>query len=309
MKNNSSYTRVNLNLEKNKLIYPLFLVCVVFHSKSNAHFVKHECLNHRNEITVPFWQNWEFLAICSILFIVSVLIYVKIRLKRIELTQKMKSEYDQQIYELESKALRAQMNPHFLFNSLNSIRLFILKNEVDSASNYIAKFSKLLRMILNHSRQEMISVYDEIQALKLYLDFERLRFDHGFEFDLQIDGQDVLDCKIPPMIIQPFIENAIWHGLMARRDEQGYINVTFKKIPGKLYVTVQDNGIGRDKAAQIKGKNSLKEGSLGLQITKDRLRSLTLKTKRMNDFTIEDLTDKQGVSSGTLITLYFETTE
>jgi sensor histidine kinase YesM len=219
----------------------------------------------------------------------------------------MRTEFDRQINEMESKALRAQMNPHFLFNSLNSIRLFILKNEVESASDYIAKFSKLLRMILNHSRQDMITVYDEIQTLKLYLEFERLRFDKGFEFDLQIDGQEVLDCYLPPMIIQPFVENAIWHGLMPRPDDKGYIKVSFQKEPGRLYVTVLDNGIGRDKARENDRKASLKEGSVGLQITKERLRTLTRRTGRLNDFVVEDLMDEKNRPKGTLIKLYFET--
>lgn len=260
-------------------------------------------------IVPPFWLQWWF-WILSVLGIAAVIwSYIRLRIRRIESTERMRTEFNRQINEMEAKALRAQMNPHFLFNSLNSIRLFILKNEVESASDYIAKFSKLLRMILNHSRQDMITVYDEIQTLKLYLEFERLRFDHGFEFDLQIDGQQVLDCHLPPMIIQPFVENAIWHGLMPRKDAGGYIKIAFHKEPGRLFVTVQDNGIGRQKARENDRKASLKEGSVGLQITKDRLRTLTRRTGRLNDFVVEDLTDKNGDPSGTLIKLYFETEE
>lgn len=254
----------------------------------------------------PFWMQWWFVLLIAALLGVSVWLYIRVRIVRFESTERMKALFNSQINEMEAKALRAQMNPHFLFNSLNSIRLFILKNEVENASDYIAKFSKLLRMILNHSRQDMITVYDEIQSLKLYMDFERLRFDGGFEFDIQIDGQEVLGCQIPPMIIQPFVENAIWHGLMPRMDDKGYIKVSFQKKDSGLYVTVQDNGIGREKAKENNSKKSLKEGTVGLQITKDRLRSLTVRTKLMNDFEITDLYDEKNQPSGTLITLYFE---
>jgi ligand-binding sensor domain-containing protein len=259
------------------------------------------------KITKPFWSRWWFVTLSLLLIAFGIWYYTRSRIKRIQSTEQMKSEFSLQINELESKALRAQMNPHFLFNSLNSIRLFILKNEVDNAADYIAKFSKLLRMILNHSRQDMITVYDEIQSLKLYLEFERLRFDQDFDFDLQIDGQEVLDCQIPPMIIQPFIENAIWHGLMPRASEGGKIRVSFQKQLSGLYVMVQDNGIGREKAKENNRKRSLKEGSVGLQITKDRLKSLTMRTKKMNEFEIEDLIDENGEAIGTLVTLYFET--
>lgn len=258
-------------------------------------------------VAKPFWKSWWFITLSVILLFIGIWIYIQTRVKRVRKTEQMKLEYNMKINELESKALRAQMNPHFLFNSLNSIRLFILKNEVDSAADYIAKFSKLLRMILNYSRQDMITVYDEIQSLKLYLEFERLRFDQDFDFDLQIDGQSVLDCQIPPMIIQPFIENAIWHGLMPRNKEGGKIRVSFQKQQSGLYVMVQDNGIGRQKAKGNNRKRSLKEGSVGLQITKERLMSLSMRTKRQNDFEIEDLIDENGQAIGTLVTLHFET--
>ncbi|MDR0801210.1 histidine kinase [Fluviicola sp.] len=264
-------------------------------------------MSYSFEITKPFWLHWWFIILSSVIIACGIWYYMRSRIRRIQSTEQMKAEFSLQINELESRALRAQMNPHFLFNSLNSIRLFILKNEVDNAADYIAKFSKLLRMILNYSRQDMITVYDEIQSLKLYLEFERLRFGQDFDFDLQIDGQEVLDCQIPPMIIQPFIENAIWHGLMPRTEEGGRIRVSFQKQQSGLYVMVQDNGIGREKARENNRKRSLKEGSVGLQITKDRLRSLTLRTKRQNEFEIEDLTDKNGEAIGTLVTLHFET--
>lgn len=254
----------------------------------------------------PFYLRWWFITLSIIVLMFLIWAYIRLRIRRFETTERMKAQFSADLNEMESKALQAQMNPHFLFNSLNSIRLFVLKNEVDSAANYIAKFSKLLRMILNYSRQDMITVYDEIQSMKLYMDFERLRFDNGFDFDIEISGQEVLDCQIPPLIVQPFIENAIWHGLMPRMDSKGYIHVSFKLEEKALIVTVEDNGIGRDKAKENNSRRSLKEGSVGLQITKERLKGLSFKTKKHNDVKIVDLFDENNQARGTLVNLYFE---
>ena len=259
------------------------------------------------EVAPPFWLRWWLIALVLIAGVLVIRSYLRVRIQRVEKEQEVKAQFNAQLIEMEAKALRAQMNPHFLFNSLNSIRLFVLKNDTDSASNYMAKFSKLLRMILNHSRQDMITVYDEMQSLKLYLEFERLRFDKGFDFDLQIDGQEVLDCQIPPMIIQPFVENAIWHGLMPREDDQGHIHVAFRKEPKRLVVEVRDNGIGRERSKHNNAKRSLKEGSVGLQITKDRLKALSKRTGRENDFEITDCYDENQQPTGTLVILSFET--
>ncbi len=257
-------------------------------------------------IAKPFWKTIWFYVLVFLISSASIWFFLRNRINRIMKEEQLKATFNARISQLESKALRAQMNPHFLFNSLNSIRLFILKNEVETASDYIAKFSKLLRFILNHSRQDLIPVYDEIQSLKLYLEFERLRFGQDFDFDLQIDGQQVLDFQIPPMIIQPFIENAIWHGLMPKKNGEGKIRVSFQKQQSGLYIMIEDNGIGREKAKQNNRKRSLKEGSVGLQITKERLESLSMLSNRQNYFEIEDLYDKNKQPNGTLVTLYFE---
>ncbi len=258
-------------------------------------------------VDAPIYKRWWFILLSIVLVAGSVVWFIQLRLQRIRKTERLKAQFDADLREMESKALRAQMNPHFLFNSLNSIRLFVMKNEIDTASNYIAKFSKLLRSILNHSRQDMISVYEEIATLKLYLEFERLRFDKGFDFDIAIDGQDVLDCQLPPMIIQPFVENAIWHGLMLRGDANGTINLSFSKSENRLMVKVKDNGVGRVKSQEIHSKNTLKEGSVGLQITKDRLKGLAIKTGKYTHLEIIDLYDDHQQATGTLVELIIET--
>lgn len=240
-------------------------------------------------------------------FIVLVSLFViQFLIRRVRKSEQQKTEFALQLIETEAKVLRTQLNPHFLFNSLNSIRLFILKNDSDSAENYISKFSKLLRLVLNQSRKEMVSVYEEMQTLKLYLEFEQLRFDDGFEYEIQIDGQEVLNQLIPPMLIQPFVENAIWHGLMHRKSGAGKIKISFQKQVSGLYVTIQDNGVGRKLAQTFKTNQSINEGSVGLTITKERMKILSKRTNLHNDLEIEDLFDEQNLASGTLVNLYFE---
>jgi hypothetical protein len=293
------------NLKNEAIYYNLASGSYVFQIKVN-NLDQESILEYSFHISEPFWKSFWFYLSIAIIVVLSAWLYMKNRINRIKKEEQVKATFDAKIAQLESKALRAQMNPHFIFNCLNSIRLFILKNEVDNAADFIAKFSKLLRMILNHSRQDLIPVYDEIQSLKLYLEFERLRFGEDFDFDLQIDGQQVLDFQIPPMIIQPFIENAIWHGLMPKKGGNGKIRVSFQKQMSGLYIMIEDNGVGRDLAKLNNRKRSLKEGSVGLQITKERLESLSMLSKRQNYFEIEDLFDKNGNPTGTLVTLYFE---
>ncbi|MFN5983000.1 MAG: sensor histidine kinase [Fluviicola sp.] len=240
------------------------------------------------------------------IIIISALVFIKILIQRVKKVEHQKSEVALQLIETEAKALRTQLNPHFLFNSLNSIRLFILKNDSESAENYISKFSKLLRLVLNQSRKDIVTVYDEIQTLKLYLEFEQLRFDAGFEFEIQIDGQEVLKHFIPPMLLQPFVENAIWHGLMHRKDNGGKIKISFQNQVSGLYVSIQDNGVGRKIAQGFKTNQSINEGSVGLTITKERMKILAKRTNLQNDLEIEDLVDDKNQAIGTLVNLYFE---
>ena len=142
---------------------------------------------------------------------------VKQELIRQELeSEKTKAELQQQAAELEMQALRAQMNPHFIFNSLNSINMFILENNKLQASEYLSKFSRLVRLILQNSQETFIPLEKELEALQLYLELESLRFEQKFEYKIQIDDEvDTTVLKVPPLIIQPYAENAIWHGLNA----------------------------------------------------------------------------------------------
>ena len=175
---------------------------------------------------------------------------------------------------LELKSLRAQMNPHFIFNSLNSVNSFISKNDDRSANKYLAQFSRLMRMVLENSKHDFVSLDSEIEILKLYLELEHLRFQDKFDYDFNI-GKDIKkdEIEIPPMLIQPFIENSVWHGLRYL-DEKGKLFVSIQKQEGKLIWTIEDNGIGREKSAELKTKNQQIGKSTGMKNIDDRLRIL-----------------------------------
>ena len=172
---------------------------------------------------------------------------------------------------LELKSLRTQMNPHFIFNALNSVNNFIAKNDEKSANKYLSEFSHLMRMVLDYSKQDFISLREEIELNELYLKLEHFRFRDKFEysFNTQIDGQD-LDIDVPPMLIQPFIENAVWHGLRYR-DDMGILSVSFSKKSDNVVVIITDNGIGREKSKALKTKNQKNHKSTGLNNVTNRL--------------------------------------
>lgn len=222
--------------------------------------------------------------------------------------EKLKNERTQAILqhktvELEMQALRAQMNPHFIFNCLSSINRFILKNESEAASDYLTKFSRLIRMVLLNSKQTFISLQNELDTLRLYLEMERLRFRNAFDYKIsfvnEIDPESVF---IPPLLLQPFAENAIWHGLMHKQGE-GHLDIKLS-VKGKILTSIiTDNGIGRSKADSIKSKSTEKQKSMGLQITTERLALLNHDSNVKTFFTIQDLTADNGTSAGTQVIL------
>ena len=222
--------------------------------------------------------------------------------------EKLKSERTQAILqhktvELEMQALRAQMNPHFIFNCLSSINRFILKNESEAASDYLTKFSRLIRMVLLNSKQTFISLQDELETLRLYLEMERLRFPNAFDYNIsfvnEIDPESIF---IPPLLLQPFAENAIWHGLMHKQGH-GHLDIELSLQEKILTCIITDNGIGRSKADSIKSKSTEKQKSMGLQITTERLALLNHDSNAKTFFTIQDLTNDSGTPSGTQVIL------
>ncbi|NOS94158.1 MAG: histidine kinase [Cyclobacteriaceae bacterium] len=214
--------------------------------------------------------------------------------------EKLQREFNKQLADVEMKALKAQMNPHFIFNSLNSINWYIIKAESEKASLYLTKFSKLIRLILDNSNYKIISLDQEMSALRLYLDLEVLRFNEKFTYNISIQPSlNPLAIGVPPMIIQPFVENAIWHGLL-HKESVGKLEIQIDSMPGGIQCIITDNGIGRKKAAELKSKAADKEKSYGMNITRDRLDMLN-RESTVASIEIIDLEDENGQPVGTKV--------
>ncbi len=191
------------------------------------------------------------------------------QLKEIKKTIEENNRLKEKSLDLEMKVLRSQMNPHFIFNSLNSIHHFILKQDVDLAGSYLLKFSKLIRAILDHSRQDMISLKDELMSLEWYIQLEALRADQKFNFVINVSNEvDTMYVKVPPLILQPFVENAIQHGLMTKQGK-GFLSLEVLAKNGNVNVIIADDGVGRINSR--KKTNNPEHKSVGIEITQERI--------------------------------------
>jgi len=217
--------------------------------------------------------------------------------------EKKQAELQQRATELEMQALRAQMNPHFIFNCLSSINKFILKSDVDAASDYLTRFSRLIRSVLTNSQLSLIPLSDEIEMLRLYLDMERLRFSESFAYNIIYENSiEPETIYIPPMLLQPFCENAIWHGLMHKAGH-GKLEIVMSLHDGNLQCVIADNGIGREKAAELKSTSKGKQKSFGLKITTERLALFNNEKAIQSFYNTEDILDGAGNIAGTKVTL------
>src|SRR5690606_8941745 len=192
--------------------------------------------------------------------------------KRKQKANLLKSTFENKLTELEAKALRSQINPHFIFNTLNSIKYYTIKKTKSETTEFISKFSTLIRQVLENSKQTLIPLQDEVDTLENYLEIEKMRLHNSFQYDVKVGPQTPTDFMIPPMVIQPFIENAIWHGLMHKELDRK-LDVEFSGDQTRLTCVVTDNGIGRKAAQQISDKKPHKT-SLGINITQERLDKL-----------------------------------
>nr|WP_299070968.1 tetratricopeptide repeat protein [uncultured Allomuricauda sp.] len=213
-----------------------------------------------------------------------------------------KAELSKELQTLEMKALRAQMNPHFLFNSLNSINTMILSDETESASKYLSKFSKLVRLLLENSEQPKVSLKDEIDLLKAYIQLEAIRFNNKMDYTIEVDPEiDQESTFLPSMVLQPFVENAIWHGLL-HKNQKGLLTIEIKESVDNLLCSIIDNGVGREKSLTLKKEGGLKKKSMGIKITTDRLKLLT-QQKIKDVISIIDLKDNDNNPLGTQVNI------
>jgi sensor histidine kinase YesM len=220
--------------------------------------------------------------------------------------EKQKASMDKQLWELEAKALRSQMNPHFIFNCMNSIKSLIQKGEDEKALNYLSAFSDLFNTVFKNSDKKEISLFEEIETCRLYLQLESMRLGNKLKYDFFINEQINIDeIRIPPLIIQPFIENAIWHGLMPK-EEGGLVLINIQKENGMVYCTIDDNGIGREIAMNNKLKNGIAVyKSKGISLTQGRMELDNYLHQRKTGIDIIDKRNEMGLSLGTKVTLQF----
>ena len=212
-----------------------------------------------------------------------------------------KAEFENKMNVAALSTLRSQMNPHFIFNCLNSIRLFAAKNDSLSATNYISKFSRLMRLVLENSKNERITLQQEIETLQLYIDLELMRFKDKLKYDIHFtNGMDTEFIEVPPMLIQPYVENAIWHGLM-HKETGGQLKIDITENEEMLLIKIEDNGIGRAKAMELKHQSATHR-SFAMNITQERLDLMNMKYGTKATVVINDLY-KNGVASGTEVCL------
>lgn len=254
-------------------------------------------------VAPKWWQTWWFkLCAATIILAIAIALY-RWRIKNIKNKAEMKTRYEKKIAEVEMKALRAQMNPHFIFNCLNSINRYIVKNDQVNASNYLTKFSKLIRYILDNSATGIIPLQTEIETLGLYLQMEAMRFHGTFNYTITVsDNIDTSAIFIPSMLVQPYVENAIWHGLLHKTDQDRQLSLRFEKKDNVfLQVTIEDNGIGRKMSGELKSKQVVKNNSKGIQITNDRLHLIKNLYEITASAEIIDLYTADKIAAGTRV--------
>ncbi|MCF0070165.1 histidine kinase [Dyadobacter sp. CY261] len=253
-------------------------------------------------ILVPWWKTWWFIS--AVVLVATALGYWLFR-QRVGAIRRQ-TALREHMAELEMRALRAQMNPHFIFNCLNSINRYIVKSDNATASLYLTRFAKLIRLILDNSNSKNVLLSNELEALKLYIEMERIRFDNKFDYRIMVDEEVNTDSiEVPSLIIQPYVENAIWHGLL-HKEASGSLWVKIRMLDdNRLECVVEDNGVGRGKAAEFRSKSATGKKSLGMKLTEDRIAVLNQYARTSASVEILDLEDENRRASGTRVVVTF----
>ena len=248
----------------------------------------------------PFWRSWWFIVACVLLtaIILQVAVIVRFRIVR------NRDLLLQQSFESEQKALQAQLNPHFIFNTLGSVQDLIRSKKFELATQNLNSVARLIRKILNSSRRQYILLGDEIEGLETYLKLENLRLENKLNWRIQLAPDiDTEMTEVPPMLIQPFVENAIWHGLQGKKNLGGTIEIHFDHIDDWLCCSIKDNGVGRKKAESLRGKYD--HEPLGTKIVDERIQLLNRRNKIPFRIETEDIESESGESEGTLVKIFF----
>jgi LytS/YehU family sensor histidine kinase len=196
------------------------------------------------------------------------------------------------------------MNPHFIFNCLNSIKLYTLENDSEAASEYLTMFSQLIRLVLENSRSEKVTLEKELETLRLYIELEAMRFKNKVQYQIHVSPDvDEQYIELPPLLLQPYVENAIWHGLMHKKTG-GHISIDVSQPAEHLLkIEISDNGIGRRMAEAYKSKTATRQKSFGLKMTSERIDMINQLYQIKADVKILDLKDEKGEATGTKVTV------
>ena len=254
-------------------------------------------------ILPPFWATWWFRILSTLVVSLTIFLFFYNRIQQIRKEERERTELQKRIANVELMALRSQMNPHFIFNTMSSIQHFITQNATDEALKYLSKFAKLMRAIMENTKQSAITIKEEIDTLRLYLDLESMRFAGRFDYKLNVASSlDQNYEEIPSMIIQPYVENAIIHGLLPKQGS-GKLLVNLEKKDNFIICTIEDDGIGRVRANEINMNKLKRHRSMGMAITKERLAILSSVNKENFSEETIDLYDDQKSACGTRVVI------
>ncbi|MEJ7586793.1 MAG: histidine kinase [Ferruginibacter sp.] len=277
-------------------------------------------LNRMSELCVPIKYNEHLIGVIDsehheknfftrqhLRVLTTIATFVASKIKSIEAEQRLRHQkaelanINQQLAEVQLAALRSQMNPHFIFNALNSIKKFVIANEPGNAEKYLGKFSRLIRSILDNSQNGMVTVEKELQLLKLYLDLEQLRFGTKLRYTIEVDEKiNKGDTQIPSMLVQPFVENAMLHGIM-HRENNGLLAICFLLHADWLEISIEDNGVGRATSMEYNSQNTEPHHSIGIEVATKRLQALKQNTRTPAGIEIVDLMNDEGEGCGTKV--------
>ncbi|WP_394758000.1 histidine kinase, partial [Flavobacterium sp.] len=281
----------------------------VFEVKSiNKNNIESQIEYIKINVAFPFWQKWWFYLISSFVIIFLVWIYFRLQLRRKDMEKQIaleKAEIDKELIYSQLENLRSQMNPHFIFNALNSIQEYILTNEKQTASAFLVKFSRLIRIYLEHSRESEVKLKEELKALQLYLELEKDRFEDSLEYSFIIDDKiDVNNILIPSLFIQPYIENALKHGLLHKKENR-ILSISFElnKEKDSLICIILDNGIGRKASTELNNKRAYLHKSFATSANEKRIELINKTRIKKASVHIEDLYDEKMESLGTKVVI------
>lgn len=275
------------------------------YAQNNDGVISKEPLSISFTILKPFWATWWFLLLSILLGVFIIATIILLRERSIRRREAEKTELSKRMGDLELRAIRAQMNPHFIFNALNSIQRYVLDNDPLEAQRYLAKFARLIRNVLSNSAHQSVPLAKELETLRLYVEIESLRFGDHFRYSFEVAEEiDTESLLVPSMFIQPYIENAIWHGLMHKENDRE-LQIKVSISDEHLVFIIGDNGVGRSRSQEMKRSSGREHESFGMKLNQERIVVLNQMHETETRLIITDLYDKDEKAAGTRVEIQF----